>query len=530
MLLRVLLLATPLVLGASTLLRAGAQPTMSVVRHAKGEVNFPHHLAAYSSRRESMLRWFNTCKIRGTEERGHPLFYWAHTGKGYDRPLTCTNENPDATGIVQLFGPTLATDANLAFRISSFEVSRIMYWLDDVGVKEVRVDHPERVADMMSLLESIPSTELQAVILRGHGDRATMELSSNLKIRAARPWKTSCTDLLVDSDISRVLETINEKLDPERGVVVLDACAVGGQLAAQLSAKCFRGFPVVASRHSYSQADFGHLHTVFRNGKNMNWQNYLAWAPHAFHPEGGPEDMKTRTKTFFEKLHDGRVLDLTDESVTPEALSYVMKSIKASPHVIHLILSGKKQLGVAGAVAFADALSQTKLEQIDLSGTSMGAEGFAAIAKALPGTDLGTLSAGSNSITDNGIAALEATLKHLSVDATKLTNLGLGGNYITDNGIALLARILPKTKIAILRLGGNHITDRGAEALAKALRHANCLVAEIDLRGNKDVSIAGARAVLASAPALRKLDVRATAVKQSECKLLQRTHREVVEC
>eukprot|EP00668_Euglena_longa_P007072 GGOE01008445.1.p1 GENE.GGOE01008445.1~~GGOE01008445.1.p1 ORF type:complete len:860 (+),score=127.55 GGOE01008445.1:129-2708(+) len=156
---------------------------------------------------------------------------------------------------------------------------------------------------------------------------------------------------------------------------------------------------------------------------------------------------------------------------------------------------GDNTISASGARYIAEGLkNQNSLIQLHLGGNNIGDEGLIALVEALQSNSTLT----SLGIRDNGIGALgiKALVQLLCQDDCVLSEVQLKGNAIGDEGAEFLAcAMLRNRTMRVLEVQANNVGPRGAAVLCNAL-HNNMVVHAINFNDNA-LSDEGAEAVAA---------------------------------
>jgi Ran GTPase-activating protein (RanGAP) involved in mRNA processing and transport len=127
-----------------------------------------------------------------------------------------------------------------------------------------------------------------------------------------------------------------------------------------------------------------------------------------------------------------------------------------------------RPLGDADVGCVAEALRDSQITDLDLSGNAVGASGAEDLAAAVRlNPHLLRLALGTNTIADEGTLSFAAALK----DNRRLTQLDLAANCVGDHGVAGLAEVLCTNQVLqMLDLQQNAIRCQGVVALVEALK------------------------------------------------------------
>lgn len=168
-------------------------------------------------------------------------------------------------------------------------------------------------------------------------------------------------------------------------------------------------------------------------------------------------------------------LDLSENNIGDDGLIELVKTLPQSKIESFSLKHNKIQ---RAATILAQALSQTKITNLDLLDNNIGDEGATALAKVLLDSQIINLGLSKNNIGVEGAIAFAQTLPQ-----SQITDFNFSDNNIGDGGAIAFAKILVQSKIMNIDLSRNNIGVVGAAALAQPLTKSK--VKNIYLNGNK---------------------------------------------
>lgn len=203
-------------------------------------------------------------------------------------------------------------------------------------------------------------------------------------------------------------------------------------------------------------------------------------------------------------------LTLKDCGLTPRLGGTLAATLAQAPRLQVLNLTQNNLQG-RGATLLADTLRPRGLTHLNLRDNGITLDGTLALAAALR-RNCGLLELDLSENGELGGYAAAAALSGALVHNTTLRRLNLGGCLLGDDGAAALAQGLPVfPALTFLSLYRSGLTDAGAGELANALAQESAgTFAELELRGNPGIRLAGVVALLTAAEAnsaLRSLEV-----------------------
>ena len=175
-----------------------------------------------------------------------------------------------------------------------------------------------------------------------------------------------------------------------------------------------------------------------------------------------------------------KILDISgNKSLTDNGA----KSIARALNVLEELNIGYTSIGDEGVAHIANALSvNSSLEELDISGISIGDEELAHIANALQkNTTMKVLHV--NGCLNISYKGAESLGRVLSVNSS-LEELDISGTSIGDEGVAHIANALQtNTTMKVLDVAYCEISDKGAESIARALT-ASISLERLDISHN----------------------------------------------
>lgn len=186
----------------------------------------------------------------------------------------------------------------------------------------------------------------------------------------------------------------------------------------------------------------------------------------------GVEASEQLARSVNEHLQHLTSLDLSDCSFEDDGAEQLAAAIGKLKQLKYLKLRDAS-LGVDGAVAVVKAITNSKLElvELDLSGNELADEGFEAIAPLLKSqSSLKVLRLDENEVTSAGLKSFVAALNGAD-SLGALEELSLCGNEITAKGAIAVVDSLVSTKAGLrrLELDSNMISDKGVEHIKASL-------------------------------------------------------------
>ena len=167
-------------------------------------------------------------------------------------------------------------------------------------------------------------------------------------------------------------------------------------------------------------------------------------------------------------------LSISKNNIGDDGIACLVTVLQENITMKILDISGNCGIAVNGAKSLGRALSgNSSLEQLNISGTSIGDEGVAHIANALhTNTTMKVLDVKNCGISYRGAESLG---RALSVNSS-LEQLIISGTSIGDEGVAHIANFLQtNTTMKVLDVSYCGISNKGAETLARPLAASSCL-------------------------------------------------------
>ncbi|WP_212831432.1 gala protein [Catellatospora sp. TT07R-123] len=167
-----------------------------------------------------------------------------------------------------------------------------------------------------------------------------------------------------------------------------------------------------------------------------------------------------------------RTLDLVNTGLTATGLGELARTLAGRAAPLERLFLGGNGLGPEAVAALASIVHDGRVRELYLAANALGDTGAAALAEAVEGLPM-TLGLGGNGLTPAGVAALAARLGAWhALDLARPPSeraLGATANTVGDDGAAALAAVLPASALRRLDLRFTAITGRGAKVLVAAL-------------------------------------------------------------